>query len=381
MNIAHVSSTFPPYYGGTGAVCFHNALGAARAGHTVHVFTARTSARKSWQPPQGLCVHELHAPVRIGNAPFLPGLLSLGDVDLVHLHAPFPFGGELILLQRLLRKRPYVMTYHQDLIFDGLKEKLVKIHHQLIGQHILNQAAAILVTSLDYGRASRVGPLFERAPDKIVEMPNGVDPARFNPEVDGGEVRRNAGLAAADRVVLFVGALDRPHYFKGVDVLLRALSRIPDEHIKLVIVGDGDLRPVYMQLADELGVRHRAIFQGRVSDADLPGHYAMSELVVLPSVTMGEAFGIVLLEAMACATPVIASNLPGVRSVVDDGRTGLLVEPGDDVDLADKIQTLLDNTELRHQMAEAGFHKVKTTYAWDAIIPKLLTVYEDVLDG
>ena len=107
----------------------------------------------------------------------------------------------------------------------------------------------------------------------------------------------------------------------------------------------------------------------------------MSDLAVLPSVTMGEAFGIVLLEAMACSTPVIASNLPGVRSVVEHGINGLLVEPGDDADLAHKIQTLLGDSELMHQMADAGLQKTATTFSWEVIIPRLLSVYEDVLDG
>lgn len=381
MNIAHVSSTFPPYYGGTGAVCFHNALGAARAGHTVHVFTARNATKTAWKPPAALHVHALRPLFRLGNAPFLPGLWRMDGVDLVHLHAPFPFGGEMILLQRVLRGRPYVVTYHQDLVFDGAKDALVRLHHRLVGKHILTRAAAVLVTSLDYGRASRVGPLFNTQPHKIVEMPNGVDPARFNPDVPGDDIRRSAGIAPTDRVVLFVGALDRPHYFKGVDVLLRAFSRIPDAQLKLVVVGDGDLRPQYMRLATELGIAPRVIFQGRVSDEDLPGHYAMSDLVVLPSVTMGEAFGIVLLEAMACATPVIASNLPGVRSVVEDGVNGVLVEPNDPADLAQKIQAMLDDPALMRQMGQAGLSKVKTTYAWDAIIPRLLAVYEDVCNA
>jgi glycosyltransferase involved in cell wall biosynthesis len=94
---------------------------------------------------------------------------------------------------------------------------------------------------------------------------------------------------------------------------------------------------------------------------------------------MGEAFGVVLLEAMACAKPVIASDLPGVRSVVSDGVDGMLVRPGDASDLAAKVQMLLDNPQQQHEMGERGRNKVDSTYDWPKIIPRLVQVYEQVL--
>jgi glycosyltransferase involved in cell wall biosynthesis len=335
--------------------------------------------QKHWDDPSELNIHRLPALLQMGNAPFLPGLSRLRGFDLIHLHAPFPFGGEQILLQSLIGHQRYVVTYHQDLILRGLMGPPAQVHNFLIGKRILAHADALMVTSLDYGRASRVGPLFKRHSHKIVEMPNGVDPVRFNPALDGDGVRREIGLKANDRVVLFVGALDRPHYFKGVDILLQSLTHIPDDDVKLVVVGEGDLRQHYMLMAKELGLDDRVIFRGQVSDEALPGHYAMSDILVLPSVTMGEAFGVVLLEAMACAKPVIASNLPGVRSVVSHGENGFLAESGNIVDLAEKIQTLLDNSPLRQEMGKCGRRTVEAKYSWDAIIPKLLKVYADAV--
>jgi len=82
---------------------------------------------------------------------------------------------------------------------------------------------------------------------------------------------------------------------------------------------------------------------------------------------------------MACGKPVIASNLPGVRSVVSDGEDGLLVRPGDVEDLAEKIQMLLDDPQRRREMGERGRDKVEEKYAWPKIIPRLVRVYEEVL--
>ncbi len=381
MRIAHVTSTFPPYYGGTGTVCYHNALGAAAYGHNVHVFTARGALRHpagQIEDPPGVTVHRLMPLLRLGNAPCLPQLLNLRGFDVVHLHSPFPFGEELLFLQSLLRRTRYVITYHQDLILPGWLGKVVKGHWDVLGQRILGHARRLMVTSRDYAQASRITDLVAKMGERVVEMPNGIDIVRFHPGVNGQFLRERYDLERTDRVILFVGALDQPHYFKGVEVLLRALDRIALASVKLVVVGDGDLRPQYQVLARRLGVEARVRFCGRVSDVELPAHYALGDVLVLPSTTMGEAFGIVLLEAMACGKPVIASNLPGVRSVVKEGEDGFLVTPGDEVDLAETLQGLLEQPDVCRAMGQQGRAKVEARYAWSRIIPKLMRVYEDV---
>ena len=92
MRIAHVTATFPPYQGGTGTVCYHNALGLARLGHEVTVFTAEHPGGGHVDPEEFM-VCRLPSLFRIGNAPFLPVLLGLREFDVIHLHLPFPFGG------------------------------------------------------------------------------------------------------------------------------------------------------------------------------------------------------------------------------------------------------------------------------------------------
>jgi glycosyltransferase involved in cell wall biosynthesis len=377
MKIAHVTATFPPYRGGTGMVCYNNAVEMAKRGHQVAVFTANHPPGE-YDYPAEINVHRLPVTFRIGNAPMLPGLFNLQGFDLIHLHYPFIFGQEMIFFQSLFRHRRYVITYHQDLILVGLLGVGARFHEMLLGKRILTQANRLMFTSLDYGRSSRVASVMKKIPDRIVEMPNGVDTTRFCPELDTHDLRRSYGLTDADRVILFVGGLDTPHYFKGVDVLLRSFNQIDDPTVKLLVVGDGDLRPRYMALAQELGLGERVIFCGGVSDEILPAHYAICDLHVLPSTTMGEAFGIVLLEAMACAKPVIASNLPGVRSVIENGVDGLLVTPGDASDLAEKFRILLDNPERRRDMGARGRARVESTYAWPRVVDRLESVYREV---
>jgi glycosyltransferase involved in cell wall biosynthesis len=375
VRIAHITATFPPDYSGTGVVCYHNALGLARLGHQVTVFTAASSAGSTADPPE-LTVRRLPALFRLGNAPFLPGLLALHSFDLLHLHYPFYFGAELVWLKALTTGLPYVVTYHQDVLFSGPLHQAEKWHHALLGRRILGQARRILATSMDYARASR---LREWLPDRVQEVPNGVDAQRFHPGLRGDALRLQYGLQPSDRVVLFVGALDQAHYFKGVRVLLQALASLPDPGIRLLLVGDGNRRQAYERRAEQLGLSGRVTFCGRVADADLPAHYALCDLLVLPSTTMGEAFGVVLLEAMACGKPIIASNLPGVRSVVSDGQDGLLAEPGNALDLAEKMRALLASPRTRQEMGKRGRGKVEARYNWTIIIPRLERVYYEVL--
>jgi glycosyltransferase involved in cell wall biosynthesis len=379
LRIAHITAAFPPYRSGTGTVCYHNALEAARIGHDVHVFTADYGAQPALgDDPDGVTVHRLKPIFRVGNAPLLPGLLNVGRFDVIHLHYPFIFGAELASMRSLLSRTPYVITYHQDVILGGAMGRAVLAHEALVGRAILRGAQRLMFTTLDYGRASRVGDLMDRLGGRVIDMPNGVDPAVFHPHIDTSALRDRYRLTPADRVALFVGGLDRAHYFKGVPVLLEALARIADPRVKAVIVGDGDLRAQFQGQASALGVAERVIFAGRVAQAELPAHYAMCDLLVLPSITMGEAFGIVLLEAMACAKPVIASDLPGVRTVAAHGECGLVFPPGDSAALASALGRLFADGDLRRRMGANGRARVESTYAWARIGESLAQIYAQV---
>lgn len=377
MRIAHVTATFPPHYSGTGIVCYHQALGLAQLGHTVTVFTADCSLGHADDPVE-IAVRRLPVLFRFGNAPFLPGLLNLAAFDVLHLHYPFYFGSEMVFVKSLVSNLRYVVTYHQDVLFAGRLHFLDRLHHRLLGERILSRASKVLASSWDYARASRIEKLVRTRPEAVDVLPNGVDTQHFHSDVNGRELRAKIAERGS-HVILFVGALDRAHYFKGITILLQALSRLKDRNIHLLVVGDGDLRPKYQQQTTQLGLGDQVTFCGRVSDEQLPAYYACSDLLVLPSTTMGEAFGVVLLEAMACGKPVIASDLPGVRAVVSDGKDGLLVEPGDVGDLAGKMRMLLDDTRRRCEMGERGRNKVEAAYDWSKIIPRLVRVYEKVL--
>lgn len=373
MRIAHITATFPPYLGGTGSVCYHNAREMVQRGHQVTVWTAAYPDTPERSHIDGIDVRRLKPLFRVGNAPLLPDLLRLRDVDVIHLHYPFIFGAEMIGLASLLRRIPYVLTYHNDLIGLGARRWMFNAYSAVFARWLTTRAAKILAVSRDHALHCDLSPLFVRRGEDLVEMPNGVDLDRFYP-TDGGPTRQHFGIPNDTNVVLFVGGLDQAHHFKRIDLLLRAIQQVNDAY--LLIVGEGDLRPGLEQLARELGVLNRVCFVGGVREG-LAQYYAAADMVVLASLPP-ESFGLVLVEAMACGKPVIASNIPGVRSVVDEGVDGLLVRAGDVDDLAQKLCLLLDDPSRRQAMGAAGRLKVEQRYSWKAIAPRLEQIYREV---
>jgi glycosyltransferase involved in cell wall biosynthesis len=208
----------------------------------------------------------------------------------------------------------------------------------------------------------------------------GIDAAAFRPGAD----RRDAVLQRYDIprgkfIVLYVGRLALE---KSVDVLLHAFERVPAsarEHMELVIAGDG---PLYKELSAKygpaagLGGQTNVRLLGYVHGTALSELYAAADVLLFPSST--ETFGNVVLESLACGTPVIGANAGGVKDNVRHGRTGLLCPPGDAGAFADALLTLYENAELRSRLSAAG-REYALSQSWDRIFAGLLASYRQVL--
>jgi glycosyltransferase involved in cell wall biosynthesis len=374
VRIAHVTATFPPQYTGTGMVCYHNALGLARLGHDVTVYTAAAGGGEAFDPP-GVTVRRLPPLLRLGNAPLLPGLLRLSGFDLVHLHYPFIFGAELVWAVSHLRDTPYVLTYHNDLIGQGVRRYLFAGYLAVSSPVVLRGARMLAVVSADHAASCLVRETLQGRWKDVVVIPNGVDIELFHPERVDPHLRERQSVPGDALIVLFVGALDQAHHYRRPDLLLEAVRRLRDPRVHLLIVGDGDRMPYYRSYAAQCELDSRVRFLGTLDQSELVKVYATADVLVLPS-QIQESFGLVLLEAWASGKPVIASNLPGVRSVVSHGEDGLLVRPGDAGDLAAKMSLLLDDPSLRQHMGQRGRRKVEAKYSWSRIIPRLVELYQ-----
>jgi glycosyltransferase involved in cell wall biosynthesis len=368
MRIAHLTATFPPYWGGTGTVAFNQAAGLAARGHDVHVFTG--TAGGADDDPRGVTVHRLKPVVSIGNAPLLPQLALLDGFDVVHFHHPFMFGTEAVLVGRARRNRPaLVTTYHNRLIGERGRAPIFWLYEETMVRMVLRAADRVCVVSTDHAESvDHLRSLRRRHPERLVEVPNGVDVDAFSP----GDARER------DRpVALFVAALDRAHHFKRLDLVIDALARASDSSLELLVVGGGELLEDYRQQAARAGVADRVQFAGPQPHGELPRFMRDADFLVLAS-EPPESFGVVYVEAMACGLPVIGSNIPGVRIVVRDGHNGLLVPPGDVAALARALDRMVEiGSQGRHALGAAGRDDAEQIYAWPRIVEQLERVYAD----
>jgi glycosyltransferase involved in cell wall biosynthesis len=227
----------------------------------------------------------------------------------------------------------------------------------------------VIATSANYLNASSALAQWR---DKVRVIPLGIAPHESANDPHATSGRWHAGALR----VLAVGRLS---YYKGFDVLLDALADVPEA--ELVLVGDGDGKAHLQARAVECGIASRVHFAGSVDDATLHALYANADVLCLPSIDRSEAFGLVLLEAMRAALPVVASDLrgSGVTYVVRDGETGLLVPPGDADTLTAALRRLGQDSALRQRLGAAGRQRWLSEFTLERAAQRTLTLYRDVL--
>jgi glycosyltransferase involved in cell wall biosynthesis len=380
LRIAHLTATFPPYPGGAGNTAFRFAVGQAERGHRVEVFTA--SAPGEAPDPGAAIVHRLDPVLAIGNAPLIPSLARIDGFDVVHIHYPFIFGSELTLLGRMRRKsrrQALLVHYKNRLVGNGPRRLLFETYEHTVAPALIRAADRVCVLSADHANSvpylRRTG---ERDPAKLIEMPNGVDTDAFSPGADGGGLRERLGIPSEATVAAFVATLDRAHHFKRLDVAIEAVARAAGEAIHLVVAGDGELRAGFERQARDAGLAGRAHFLGAVPHAELPAVLAGADLFLLTT-EPPESFGIVLIEAMACGLPVIATEYPGVRAVVSHGDDGILVGEGDSAAVAVALDELAADPARRARLGAAGRDKAVASWSWAALLNRMDGAYAEAI--
>lgn len=279
-----------------------------------------------------------------------------GEFDVMHVHEPA--SPSLGLLACWAAIGPIVATFHASM------EK----------SRAITAAYGILQTALE--KVSARIAVSERARDTLVEhlggdavvIPNGVSLRAFSGD------STLPGWPGPGGALGFLGRIDEPR--KGMPVLLAALPEIAAKHpdVRLLVAGPGDEKEVRSSLAPEL--RDRVHFLGLVSDADRAAMLRSVDVYVAPN-TGGESFGIILLEAMAARTPVLASDIEAFRLVLEDGKAGELFQVESPSDLALRADLLLSDSRRRDDLRSAGFEVVRK-YDWGQVARRVLAVYETV---
>jgi glycosyltransferase involved in cell wall biosynthesis len=349
MKVLQISPYFPPHVGGIEYHVKGLTDGLIKRGYEVEVASScGNSSAKFVRIP---CIDFLYFPV--------PLMFPQCEADIYHSHVPSP-----TFAFWFKEAAPHVVTYHNDVVVPcrvnghclprSLGASLEWVNRKLVGP-VLERAEIIIATTKSYAETS---PVLRDYLHKIEIVPNAVDTALFQP----GRVR--------DHYVLYVGRLVD---YKGIEMLLLAMRQVQDkENLRLVIVGDGYDRPRFEQIARRMGLK--AEFTGRVNRNRLINLLSRAEMFVLPSSNRLEAFGIVLLEAMACQTPVLAFDTPGVNEVAREG--GMIFS--DKTELSELILELHRDKSRRTVLGELGRKAVGEKYSWTKVLDKVESIYGEV---
>lgn len=373
MRVLHLGKYYAPERGGIERYTQALAEGCLARGDAVSVLVHQRPGR--WRSEEetlnGVEVRRagcLAAPVYTPLSPAFPLQLAraLGEFrpDLLHLHFPNP-SCFAALASPAARRLPWIVHWHADVPPDSPDWRLRTFYraYRPFEQAMLARARAIVATSQPYLDASAA---LSQWKGKTHVVPLGIGdlpvPLTATPPPTWPE---------GDLRLLAVGRLSR---YKGFGILLEALERTA--HASLLLVGHGECERELRALASARDLDRRLRFAGDLDDDALAAAYAAADAFVLPSLDRGEAFGLVLLEAMRAGLPAIASAIPGsgVGRVVVDGETGLLVPPGDVAELAAAIERMRDPA-LRRRLGQAGLQRWRGCFALEATMPALRRIY------
>ena len=371
MRVLHIYKDYAPVVGG-----IENHIGllaqAQRAqGIDARVLVTNTSAETIETTIHGVPVVKTGRQLNISSAPislsFYGWLRRLEKgIDITHAHLPYPPGelGHLLLGS----SRALVLSYHSDIV----RQRVLGTFYSPFLRVLLRRANRISVASPAYIRTS---PFLAPVADKCRVLPYGIDLSAFEATPEIRQVAAELRARHAPKpLLLYVGKL---RHYKGLNVLIEAMQQI-DAH--LLVIGSGMLEEEWRGQASALGLNERISFLGELSDADkLVALYA-SDLFVLPSTNRAEAFGIVLIEAMACGLPLISTELgTGTSFVNQHEQTGLVVPPGDPDALAAAINRLLGDDELRKRMGAAALARVHAEFSQATMTARMTSLYHEAL--
>jgi rhamnosyl/mannosyltransferase len=338
MRILEVYKDVHPYRSGGIERYIHDlSVHLVARGHRVAVLTAGAGLRERTSTVSGFSVVELPCFGRLLSTPVsfsYRRAMREWRPDVVHFHLPMPTAEVARLLET--QGPPYVATYHSDIVRQAF---LLPLYGPLL-RKFLAGASMVLATSERYAATSP----FLAGLANVRVVPIGVNQAQFSP----GDGKRNGYF-------LFAG---RFRSYKGIPVLLSAWRLLTDPP-PLVLAGGGPLEQWIRRASRGLPLR----IDTNPGDEALVDLYRGAEALILPSVKRSEAYGMVQLEAMACGTPVISTDLPtGVPWVNIHGESGLVVPPGDPAALADAVRRILNDPALRDRLAAGALQRARTVF-------------------
>ena len=374
MKILHISKFYVPVEGGLESVVRELVDGLNDASFQTDVLCANTTSRTDVsQAQRGYTITRASSLGKAMSTSLSPALVThtrrlASYYDVIHVHLPDPMANLALLLTRPSCK--VVVHWHSDIV----KQRTALAMYAPLQRWLLRRADAIIATSSSYAESS---PWLQEFADKVTIIPIGIqdpysDLAVSPTKIDA--IRKQYGR----RHIVF--ALGRMTYYKGFDVLIDAASYLSSDTV-ILVGGGGELLETYRQRVVAKGLQEKIHFLGRVNDDLLPSLFLASDVFCLPSTVRSEAFGVVLLEAMAAEKPIVACDIPGsgVPWVNQHGETGFNVRPGDAVSLAACLQQIIDNPLLAKTFGIAGRRRYEMEFNGKCMVGKTLALYQKLI--
>ncbi|WP_297513677.1 glycosyltransferase family 4 protein [Thermococcus sp.] len=372
LKIALVSDWYYPKLGGV-AVHMHDlALYLRKLGHEVDIITNdRETGKETELEREGIGLIKVpgytFGSIGINMTVFSRNASRLipyvRNYDVVHgQHAFTPLALKAVSAGRKAGKATLLTTHSINYENSPLIKALARMAFPYYRYYLHNPHRIIAVSRASKEFMRR----FTRVPIEVIQ--NGVNVDFFDIPLSKEEAKEKLGLG--EGVILYVGRLE-PR--KGVSTLINAMKHVDGT---LLIAGQGSMLPLLRERAKLLGVSKKVKFLGVVEYSRLPLYYRASDVFVLPS--LSEAFGIVLLEAMASGTPVIGTKVGGIPEIIDG--CGLLVPPGNAKELANAINLVLNNQSVERRLSRLGKRRVEKVYDWNVVVRKIEALYREVLD-
>jgi glycosyltransferase involved in cell wall biosynthesis len=386
LRVLHVGKYYPPFAGGMENF-LADLLGALRergidARGLVHDHSGRRSKRlERGDPPQEDYVRRVPSYGTLLYAPLSPGFPSAlrrqirnFRPDLLHLHLPNT-SAFWVLAIGCAKQVKWVIHWHSDVVPSNIDGRLSTAYrlYRPFEQAVLKRATSVVATSDRYLASSE--PL-SRWRHKCGVIPLGLDPKRFRRPAAADVLWAEVLWGSEKHRVLSVGRLT---YYKGHEILIRAAASL--ENTRILVVGEGHLGGRLREQADSMGLRDRVRFLGSVTESEIRSLLSTCDCLCLPSIERTEAFGLVLLEAMVFAKPVVASDIPGsgVGWVVKHGETGWLVDPDNHDALSVALKRLLEKPNMLEGMGEAGRKRFESFFQIDAVASAVTRLYGSCL--
>ena len=373
MKIVQVSPYYSPHHGGVESFVRDISEEMTKRGNEVTVLTSQFDRTL----PAEENFHNMRVvrvPLRgtFFRTPFPRRLARYleGDFDIIHSHTPPPSFAYTTSSRRYDGKGVRVVTYHCDSdIPSRILSPFIRMVDRRMSGRIIRGADCVIVTTETYASTSL--NTWNITPEIV---PVSANTRRFFPDPEDRIRTRRRLSIDRYKVVLFVGRLVR---HKGVQYLAGAMRFLPEDY-RLLVVGDGEYAASIKRYIRIHSLDSKVKMLGDIPDSVLPSVYRASDVLVVPSTSRLEAFGISAIEAMASGTPVVVSDIPGVREIISDGIQGLRAEPMNPKDIALKIREITSDRAGRDEMGRRGIARSRE-FSSSSITDRLLAIYRGLL--